>query len=130
MRIATLALSSVLLLASCTQDEATKFVAEPDSVLLKARALQALVCVQLERVPSSWKSDFRLNGPCSNENWQTLSDQPLVPHGYKVSSVYRQATRQLCLVVEGGSPEAMAVYGPLSNAPECLHAPATAASAA
>jgi hypothetical protein len=94
--------------------------AEPDAVLLKARAMQAFVCVHLERAPPSWKSEFRLSGPGGqNEVWQTLSDQPLVDHGRKVSSVYRKSTDQLYLVVTGGFPETMTVYGPLSRAPEC-----------
>lgn len=128
MRISTSALSLALILASCTQPGATSAVAEHDPVLLKARAMQALVCVQLERAPSSWKSDFQLSGPSPNENWQTLSEQPLLDHGYKVSSVHRRATDQLYLVVQGGFPEAMAVYGPLSRAPEC-QPPAVAAAA-
>ena len=90
--------------------------------------MQALVCVQLERIPPSWKSDFKLGGPGLNEVWQTLSEQPFVNHGYRISSVYRPATDQLYLVIQGGLVETMAVYGPLSQAPKCQSA--TVASAA
>jgi hypothetical protein len=119
MNISKPLLLSLAALASCTQEAATKQAAEPDAVLLKARALQALVCVQVERSPTAWKSDFQLSGPGSNELWQTLSEQPLADHGRRLSSVYRRGTDQLYLVVQGGFPETMEVYGPLPAAPQC-----------
>jgi len=131
MRTPTLLLSLVLVLASCTQEGTKLAPAEPDAVLLKARAMQALTCVRLERAPASWKVEFRLRGPGSkDEIWQTLSEQPLVDHGYKISSVYRRATEQLYLVVQGGFPETIAVYGPLAGAPECRTPITSAGSAA
>lgn len=112
-----MALPSLLLPAACSQKPGAP--SEPDVVLLKARAMQALVCVQLERVPASWKSDVRLSGPAGRELWQTLSEQPLMDHGQKISSVYQFTTGQLFLAIQGGFPETLAIYGPLPDAPQC-----------
>ena len=119
MHISKPLLLSLAALSSCTQEAATNQAAEPDPVLLGARAMQALVCVQVARSPATWRSDLRLSGPGSNELWQTLSEQPLVDHGRSISSVYRRGTDQLYLVVQGGFPETLEVYGPLPAAPQC-----------
>lgn len=44
------------------------------------------MCVQLDRAPATWQSDFRLNGPGTHEQWDTLSGQPWLMHGQKISS--------------------------------------------
>ena len=105
--------------AVCSQLACTSESIEHDATLQRARALQAMVCVQLGRAPAGWRSDLQLSGPGSNETWQVLSEQPLLDHNQKVSAVYRRGAGQLFLVVQGGLPETIAVYGPLSAAPQC-----------
>ena len=106
-------------LAACSQQGDMGSELHYDPVLVKARAMQAHVCVELKRSPEAWRSDFRLGGPGSGESWQTISEQPLVDHGERVSAVHLTGTGQVYLVVQGGFPETMIVYGPLPQAPRC-----------
>ena len=119
MRIAKPLLLLLIPLASCSQEGQAPIIQHHDPVLVKARAMQALVCVELDRVPPTWQSNFRLSGPGTSEIWQTISEQPLLDHGQRISTVLREGTGQVYLVVQGRLPEIMLVYGPLSTAPRC-----------
>lgn len=114
-----------LLLTGCWQDQAPLEAKHYDPVLVRARALQALVCVHVQRVPPEWKSDvvFRLAG--GGEVWELLSDQPLMDHAKRVSSVWSRSSGNVYLVLQEGFPETISVYGPIPNAPECRHSKAT-----
>lgn len=82
--------------------------------------MQAMVCVKLERVPVEWRqSKWLPSGPGIGEVWQTISDEPLVDHGFKSSAVLERFSDRLFLVVQGGFPERLDIYGPLPQAPGC-----------
>lgn len=124
MNRAHLLLLSAALLAGCSQEGEPASSRQLDPVLIKARALQALVCVQLQRVPREWNSDVVFRSPSPNEIWELLSDQPLMDHAKRTSSVYSRDTGKLYLVVQEGLPEVISVYGPIPVAPQCAAAKA------
>lgn len=123
MNQAWLLLLSAAVLSACSQEAGPARPQQLDPVLVKARALQALVCLQLHRVPQQWKSDVVFRSPSAAETWETLSDQPLMDHARKVSSVYSRTSGKLYLVLQEGLPETVAVYGPIPEAPQCSAGP-------
>jgi len=119
MRYLNLIFLSAYFLAGCTQEAPHPPARQYDPVLVKARALQALVCVQLQRVPPEWKSDVVFRSPSSGDMWELLSDQPLVDHAKRISSVYSRGSGNVYLVLQEGLPETISVYGPIPPAPKC-----------
>jgi len=108
-----------LSLAACSREAAPIPAQGFDPVLVRARALQALVCVQLQRVPPEWKSDLVFRPQSGGEMWEVLSDQPLMDHAKRISSVYSRSSGNVYLVLQDGFPETILVYGPIPPAPQC-----------
>jgi len=90
-----------------------------DPVLVRARALQALVCVQLQRIPPEWKSDIVFSSEGGGEMWQLLSDQPLMDHAKRISAIFSRESGSVYLAIQEGFPETILVYGPIPQAPQC-----------
>jgi hypothetical protein len=107
-----------LSLAACSR-EAVPTPRHYDPVLVRARALQALICVQVQRIPPEWKSDIVLRSVSGGEMWQLLSDQPLMDHAKRISSVFSRDSGKVYLVIQEGFPETILVYGPIPQAPQC-----------
>jgi len=124
MRHLGLPLLFALSLAACTREVAPT-ARHYDSVLVRARALQALVCVQVQRVPPEWKSDISFRSAGSGEVSELLFDQPLMDHAKRISSVFSRETGKVYLVIQEGFPETILVYGPIPEAPQCDHGKAS-----
>lgn len=125
MRSSILTAFMALLLTGCWQGQAPLEAKQYDPVLVRARALQALVCVQMQRVPPEWKSAVVFRSPGGGEVLELLSDQPLMDHAKRVSSVWSRGTGNVYLVLQDGFPETISVYGPIPNAPQCRNSKAT-----
>lgn len=118
MKLFALAMASCVL-SGCGASTSSDGAVRADR--MKARAMQAMACVELERVPAAWrKTTWLPSGLRMMEVWQTISEEPLVDHGFKASAVQQRFSDQLFLVVQGGLPERLDIYGPLPQAPACV----------